>query len=61
ISRFGDTNSLRPKAFCCFIQQASGYVRRSRDDFVHRQMAAYVFPHNVERLSELTDQLARSA
>ncbi len=34
---------------------------RSRDDFVHRRMLAYVFPHNVNRLAELTEQLARAA
>lgn len=33
---------------------------RSRDEFVHRRMLAYVFPHNVNRLSDLTEQLARA-
>jgi hypothetical protein len=33
---------------------------RRRDDFVHRRLLAYVFPHNVERLHTLTDQLAQS-
>jgi len=33
---------------------------RRRDDFVHRRLLAYVFPHNVDRLRSLTEQLAET-